>query len=135
MITIIYLKLFASAVLGQIAQILVKADSVSKIAEKSSVDYSLKWFLSLDWKPIIKAFLGIAVFFLFFGDIANPKHLANQETPFNIVGMFTIPIYLIWNSAWIAIAFVFGGCGSYMAFKFQSEATKRAMNGIKNVEV
>ncbi len=127
MITFLYIKLLLSAIAGQLLQIAFKAKSLSKSAGNTNIQYNLKWFLELDWKPIIKVLVGIAIFFLAFGEMANPKHLANGDAPFTIFKIFILPTYLVFNAFWILIAFVFGGFGSFIGFKFQSVATNRIL--------
>lgn len=126
----LYLKLILVAIAGQSIQILMKSESLSKTAKISNVQYNIKWFLTLDWKPIAKAAVGIVTFFLVFGDIANPKHLANQNALYTLPFNFQIPMYLLWNVFWLLVSFVFGGFGSYIAFKFQSEATIRILGAV-----
>lgn len=131
--TLLYIKLILAAIVGQAFQLLQKNSSNVKQAKLSNQEYSLGWFLSQDWKPIASAFLGIVTFFIVFGEIANPKHLAHPDMPFTInlfVVKFEVELYLIWNIFWLIMSFVFGGFGSYIALKAQSKASDLIMNGM-----
>ncbi len=125
-LTLLYIRLIASAMVGMALSIWFKNKSMKSKAKLSNVQYEGIWgFIKEDRKTIIGTLLTVLGFFLVLGDALDPNNLVDPDQKVKILWILSFSLRIIYTAILVLISMTVGYAGQDMALRLLSKTNTR----------